>query len=366
MEALAHVAQSPVSLFRRSPRHMKRVLIFNFFGGVMDRGIPVYAQDITTCIRRLGMEAIELRCPRSLQRAPRVLQNLMFVFFEQVVAPSMRLLRRCSLTVYPYNSAGVIDAALGRSVLVIHDLISNHRGNTRLAARYIRATQAVHRMLSRPVCSASSHTLAQLHRLPAFHGCALRLWSNPFYSFEAALADQKREVSDHSRRPLRVLLGSGMGRNKDYAGALKLFRKSKLLAEAELHILGFGDDAALAKRRLGRMPDHLQRRIRVLPRLSLAGVVHEYTTADLIWVHSRKEGFGRCVVEGLLSGQAVVASDIGAFRELLGTGVYLYGKNGFDASIALALSQRGLAAMTFENYHVPLEAAVREVIAEYS
>lgn len=345
---------------------MKRVLIFNYFGGVMDRGIPAYAQDIVTCMRRLKIEVVELRCPGLLRRAPRALQNLLFVFFEQVVAPITRLLCRCSLTVYPYNSAGVIDAALGRSVLVIHDLIPNHRGNTRLAARYIRVTQAVHRMLARPVCSASPHTLTQLQRLPTFRGCALRLWSNPFYSFAAALGDQKTKLSDPSRRPLRVLLCSAIGPNKDYPGALKLFRRSKLLADADLRILGFGDDAALARRRVSRMPERFQSRIQVLPRLSLEEVVAEYTTADLVWVHSRKEGFGRCVIEGLLSGQAVVASNIGAFRKLLGTGVFLYGKKGFDASVARALSQTGRAAMTFEDYHAPLEAAVREVIAEYS
>jgi glycosyltransferase involved in cell wall biosynthesis len=345
---------------------MKRVLVFNYFAGVMDRGIPAYAQDIATCMRRLGMDVIELRCPRLLRRAPRMFQNLMFVFFEQVVAPSMRLLRGCSLTVYPYNSAGIIDAALGRSVLVIHDLIPNRRGNLQLSSKYIRVTQTIHRMLARQICSASSHTLAQLHRLPAFRDCALRLWSNPFYAFAAALGEQRLQVPAGSPRPLRVLLCTGMGPNKDYAGALKLFRKSKLLAEAELRIFGFGDDAALARRRLSRMPEHLQNRIRVLPRLSLAEVATEYTSADLVWVHSRKEGFGRCVVEGLLSGRAVIASDIGAFRELLGTGVFLYGKNGFDASIAHALSERGRATMTFENCHLPLEASVREVIAEYS
>lgn len=344
---------------------MKRVLVFNYFAGVMDRGIPAYALDIATCMRLVGLEVVELRCPRLLRRAPRALQNLLFVLFEQLIAPAMRLLRGCSLTIYPYNSAGVVDAALGRSVLIIHDLMPNHRSNTRLAARYIRISQAVHRMLSRPICSASSYTLAQLRRLPAFQGCALWLWSNPFYSFAEALGAQKQQTSERSR-PLRILLCSGLGRNKDYAGALKLFRKSKLLADAELRILGFGDDDALAKRRLSRMPEHLQRRIKVLPRLSLADVAMEYLAADLIWVHSRKEGFGRCVIEGLLSGRPVLASNIGAFRKLLGTGVMLYERNGFDAGIARALAEDRLATMTFEDYHLPLEASVREVIAEYS
>lgn len=345
---------------------MKRILVFNYFGGVMDRGIPTYAQDIVACLRRLDAEVIELRCPRLLRRAPRILRNLMFVFFEQVVAPAMRLLRRCSLTVYPYNSAGVIDAALGRSVLVIHDLMPNHRANTGLAARYIRFTQAVHRMLARPVCSASPYTLAQLRRLQAFQRCALRLWSNPFYSFASALGNHQPQAPDRSRGPLRVLLCSAMGPNKDYAGALKLFRKSKCLAQAELRILGFGDDAALAKRRISRMPEQLQSRIQVLPRLSLAEVALEYMNADLVWVHSRKEGFGRCVIEGLLSGRPVIASDISAFRKLHATGVFLYEKKDFDASVTRALAERAPGVMTFDDYHLPLEASVREVIAEYS
>jgi len=345
---------------------MKRVLVFNFFAGVMDRGIPAYTQDIVTCMRRLGMDVVELRCPSLLRPVPRTLHNLMFVFFEQVVAPIVRLLRRCSLTVYPYNSAGIVDAALGKSVLVIHDLIPNHRRNTQLSARYIRLTQAVHRSLSRQICSASSYTLTQLHRIPAFHRCTLGLWSNPFYSFAAALRERKSQVTEGARKPLRVLLCSGMGPNKDYAGALKIFRRSKLLQDAELRILGFGDDAPLARRRLSRMPEDLQKRIQVLPRLSLADVALEYMTADVVWVHSRKEGFGRCVIEGLLSGRPVIASDIGAFRKLLGAGAILYGKRGFDASVARALSQRGPATMTFDDYHLPLEASVRDVISKYS
>src|SRR5688572_23945652 len=123
---------------------MNRVLIFNFFGGVMDRGIPLYAQDIAECMRRIGIEPMELRCPRVLRRLPRMLRNPLFVLFEQVVAPLVRALRGCTLTVYPYNSAGLVDAALGRSVMVIHDLIGNSRGATGLAATYIRWTQATH------------------------------------------------------------------------------------------------------------------------------------------------------------------------------------------------------------------------------
>jgi hypothetical protein len=341
-----------------------RVLIFNFFGGVMDRGIPIYVQDIATCMRQIGIEAVELRCPRWLQRAPRALLNVLFVLFEQIVAPIMRLVRRCSWSVYPYNSAGVLDALLGRSVLVIHDLIPNHRSDTRFAARYIRATQAVHRLMRRSICAASSHTLSQLRRLPAFHRCRMWLWSNPFYAFEEALGGRRLQTIIRSHSPRRVLLCSGIGRHKDYAGALKLFRRSQRLADAELRIVGFGDDAALALRRISRMPEQLRSRIRILPRLTLDELVEEYTSADVVWVHSRKEGFGRCVAEALLSRQQVIASDIVAFRRLSGPGLHLYRRGSFDASIDRAMAARAASSVTFNCYHAPLEAAVRELLSE--
>jgi glycosyltransferase involved in cell wall biosynthesis len=341
----------------------KRVLVFNFFAGVLDRGIPLYAQDVATCMRRVGLEVIELRCPHWLGRAPRVLLNALFVVFEQVVAPLVRIARSCAWTIYPYNSAGVLDALQARSVLVLHDLISNHRRNTRFAARYIRTTQAVHRLLSRPVCAASPHTLAQLHRLPAFHRCSLRLWSNPFYSFEQASSMYSKKPAREPASKFRILLCSGMGRNKDYAGALKLFRKSRVLANAELRIVGFGDDAGLALRRVQRLPEDFRERIHVLPRLSLQELVEEYVSADVVWVHSRKEGFGRCIIEALLLRRPVVASDIGAFRKLKGLGLQLYRNDRFDASLELATSRHETSSVTFDSHHVPLEAAVRELLA---
>ena len=340
---------------------MKRVLLFNFFAGILDRGIPAYAQDITICMHRVGVEVVELRCPRLLRGLPRPLLNLCFVLFEQLLAPLVRLVRGCSATVYPYNSSGVIDSVFGRSVLVVHDLISNHRQNTRVAARYIRLTQAVHRGLRRPICAASSHTYTQLHRLKAFHKSPLWLWTNPFYAFESALKQQEVPLRTPSR-PLRVLLCSGMGSNKDYAGALKLFRKSSALATAELHILGFGHDARLAKRRITRMPDSLRRRVRVLPRLSLAEVAAEYASADIVWVHSRKEGFGRPVVEALLAGKPVIATNIAAFREFARPGVYLYGRSNFARALEQAFEGGPAAPMRSATYHEPLERAVRALL----
>lgn len=344
---------------------MTRVLVFNFFGGVMDRGIPLYAQDIATCLRQMGFETLVLSCPRWLQSLPRPLMNLAFVLFEQVGAPVVRALRGCAFTVYPYNSAGIVDAALGRSVIVVHDLIGNGRNNARLAARYVRYTQAVHRALARPVCAASAHTLAHLRRLPAFRRCALRLWRNPFYAFEAALARRSTGVASHGAAGMRVLLCSGIGPNKDYAGALSLFTQSRVMEGAQLHVVGFGDDAHLAIRRASHLPDPVRERIVVLPRLSLDELVAEYAASDLVWVHSQKEGFGRFVIEGMMCERPVLASNISAFRDLVGPGLYLYRKGHFEEAASRALSGHLAPRANFATYHSALETAVREVVSTH-
>lgn len=346
---------------------MPRVLIFNFFGEVMHRGIPLYAADIAEAMRRVDIEAVELRCPRWLRRAPRFIRNLLFAFYEQVVAPVARVAHGCSLTVYPYNSAGIVDALLGRSVLVVHDLISNNLENRSAAAIYIRVTQRVHRQLGRRVCAASPLTLDQLRRIAAFKRCTLHLWSNAFYSFEAALnrseplATTESHESRDPRRP-RVLLCSGLGPNKDYGGALKLFATSAALADAELHVIGFGRDAALARRRLERFPDAVARRVVVHDSLEVEDLVEEYRAADVVWVHSRNEGFGRSLVEGRLSGKNVVASDIRAFRKHAAPGVFLYADADFNEVVLRALTADPPQALSAVAYHGALEAAVSEVV----
>lgn len=338
-----------------------RILIFNFFGGVMDRGIPLYARDIAECMRRAGFLPFELRCPGWLRRAPRPVRNIAFVLFEQVVAPITRVARGCEMTVYPYNSAGLIDAVLGRSIVVVHDLLPNRRENKSLAARYIRLTQSFHSTLRRPVCAASLHTLKYLRRLKAFRFCRINVWSNPFYSFGEALL-RVEDSARESGRPLRVLLCSGIGPNKDYAGALRIFRRSRALKDAELRIVGFGTGQYLAARRTARLPASLRNRIVLLPRLTLEELVTEYRMSDLVWIHSKREGFGRWIVEALLCGRPVVASRIGAFRRFASIGACLYDKDDFDSAVASALSQPEPAKLDLGEFHGSLEASVRDFL----
>ncbi len=346
-----------------------RVLVFNFFAGLKQRGIPVYSRELEACFRRLGVCHHELRAPAWLGRAPAIVQNLCFVLYEQIVAPLVARRLGCQLTVYPYNSGSLLDAWAGRAVMVIHDLIPNRRDSQGLAARYITACQAWHARLGRPVATVSRHTLRQLSRIEQFRRCEKYLWANPFYAFEDALARQpvrRRRTTEATT----VLLCSGIGPNKDWRGALLLLRSLPAEQAFDVRVLGFGDDVRLAQRRLGLLPDHWRTRVTLLPRLSLDETVAEFVRSDLVWVHSRAEGFGRPVMEARMCGRPVVASDIGAFRQLRRfRHVYLYRDEGFAAALeaGLADARAGSAhAASAQSFNRQLETEVARLLARHA
>lgn len=348
-----------------------RVLVFNFFGGIKARGIPVYAAELEECFRRLGVEHVELRAPAWLARAPTLLQNVCYVLFEQVVAPLVGRWRRTALTVYPYNACSLFDTLAGRAVMVVHDLIPNRRDSGGAAAKYIRVCQAWHARLGRPVATVSRHTLRQLQRLDQFRCCPLYLWANPFYAFEGALERRRSPCDAPDAPPQRrrsVLLCSGLGANKDYRGALRLLRQLPDDVDVDVRVLGFGDDAALAERALALLPPHRRAGVRVLPRLTLDGIVQAFCCADLVWVHSRAEGFGRPVVEARMSGRPVLATDIGAFRPLRRLNhVHLYKDAAFVEAFRTALAEAAshtITAASARSFNRQLEVEVMRLLEE--
>lgn len=353
---------------RQRSAQFPRVLVFNFFAGIKRRGIPVYAGELEECLARVGARHLELRAPTWVALLPPVVQNVLFVLFEQLVAPVMAWVRGCRLTVYPYNSGSVIDALLGRSVIVVHDLIPNRRGESGLAARYIRTCQSWHAHFGRPLATVSRHTLRQLQRVRTFRRCEKYLWANPFYSFESALqraASSGAQAVDQDRRPV-VLLCSGTGKNKDFSGAVRLLMSLGERGDVSIRVLGFGDDAPLAARKVKALPLPWRDRITVLPRLGLDAIVHEFSACDLAWVHSRNEGFGRPVMEARLCGRPVVATDIGAFRQLRRfRNLHLYRDGDFAAAFMAGLAESRGGACTpasAQGFNRQLEAEVSRLL----
>ncbi|MBN8487326.1 MAG: glycosyltransferase [Burkholderiales bacterium] len=350
----------------KPPDPLPRVLVFNFFADLKARGIPAYTAGLLQSLAHLGVPAIELKAPRWAVRLPPMLQNLLFVAYEQLVAPWLSRWHGCSLSIYPYNSVGLIDAVAGRAVMVVHDLIPSRRDSDGLAARYIRTCQRGHTWLRRPVAAVSRHTLRQLQRLPRFAPCEKYLWANPFYAFEAALAGHRVPLR-RAGGETRVLLCSGSGPNKQFREALRLLTRLPDPKTWRVRVLGFGDEAALAVRRVEALPPVWRDRVEVLPKLDLDEIVREYLGADLVWVHSRAEGFGRPVVEARLCGRPVLASDIGAFRQLRKLHhVHLYREDSFDSAVGLARADAakpcGHARAAF--LHDQLEQEVMRLLTE--
>jgi glycosyltransferase involved in cell wall biosynthesis len=360
------VAESPSDPWRRSSSDRPRVLVFNFFSGIKERGIPLYARELKVCLDRLGFVAFELTCPRWLRRLPSPLLNVLFVGFEQIVAPLVARARRCRLTIYPYNTVAVVDSWRQRAVLVVHDLIPNDRRASGLATRYIRWTQRLHCARQQPICAVSDHTLKILQRLNPYAGCPLFCWTNPFYAFEEAARRAAGPVAGH--RECRVLLASGTGANKNFAGALALFAAAAHVHDVHLRVVGFGNDAHLARRRIRALPESLSARITVLGMLTIDELAVEYRDVDLVWVHSLKEGYGRPVVEARLSGRPALVSNIGAFRQLVRLGgVYLYTPETFAATLSslVAGGPKPRPAISAEPLHRRLESVVEEVMARF-
>jgi glycosyltransferase involved in cell wall biosynthesis len=70
-----------------------------------------------------------------------------------------------------------------------------------------------------------------------------------------------------------------------------------------------------------------------------ADVREAYAGCDIVICPSRMESFGRVVVEAMMNGLPVVASDIGPFRDLLGDGGGMLFPSGDAAAAAAALAK---------------------------
>lgn len=313
---------------RALPRAAKpcRFLLFNFFASVYDRGIPMYVQNLRSALEEQGVVCREFRCPMLLRRLPKQLLNVIFVFCEQCVVPMLAI--GCDRVLYPYNSVSLADSIAGRAVLVVHDFISASRRRRGFLARYIRGTQHFHAWLGRDVAYISRSTERIGRRLKWFPRSRTYLLPNSFFRFMRSLR------AEPVGRGEAVLLCAGWGDNKDLSGALELYRQSGLDRRRAMRILGIAGHQQAVDAFLEKYPE-LRERITVLPRLEQADVGDAYRAAAWVWVHSKKEGYGRPIAEAKLCGCRVVASDIPPFREQEDERTFFYtGLKEFEAAWA--------------------------------
>ncbi len=298
-------ARSRGAAVRRAAR-TPRVLLMNFFAGVFERGIPLYAANLAVGLENAGVECVQAKCPRRLLRLPRRALDVLFVVWEQAIVPLRGL--GCERVIYPYNSVSVLDSVLRNPAMVIHDFIQNSRRKRGLAARYVRCTQWVHARMGGDVVYVSPRTERVARRAGLFPRSRSFVFPNSFFRFQASLSEGSGNRGEH------VLLCSGWAPTKDLAGALELYRGSGLWRDRELKIMGVAGHSEEVDtfRRRNR---EAGARIEVLPRLEDSAVADAYRSAAWVWVHSKKEGYGRPIAEAKMCGCRVVASDIAPFRE---------------------------------------------------
>lgn len=293
-----------------------KIIINNYFSGVLKRGIPIYTAELSAQLRRDGNDIVELKCPQKLRRLPAVIHNIIFVLFEQIYIPIYGFVYRSNLNIYPYNSASVIDVLAGKSLIIIHDLISLKKKNKSLSSRYVSICIAFSSRFSSKYAYISKSTKRILQRVKLYNRSAGYYLPNTFYQFENYA--KKNNTKDLGY----VLLVTGHGENKDLPGALSLYFSLAKELKKPLKILGCGNHTEYVRSIIARFSHTVD--IDIIGFVSLEKVVELYAHSSFIWVHSKAEGYGRAIAEGKILNKNILCSKITPFIEQKAPNVFYY------------------------------------------
>lgn len=292
------------------------ILVNDFIGGALDRGIPLYVRNLIEGLRGEGLRASVVRAPAFCRRLPRGILYLMAVAIEQLILPAIGFFLRADLTIYPYNSVAVIDLLTRRGRIVVHDLEQLNRPLSFSKLYYLFCYRAV-KWCNAPLFTISDITRQRLARSGLFGSGPVTILPNTFYAFERLAA------AETPNRSPSILLCTGSTANKDLETVVSEYLPAVLAQGHCVSILGLHKAGDTAK--LDSVAAFIASgQVRLCGRLSDAEVARAYRSHAIVWVHSLREGFGRCVVEGRLAGARVLATDIAEFEELRDTDVHLY------------------------------------------
>ena len=295
------------------------VLVNDFIGGVLDRGIPLYVRNLVQGLRDEGVRVTVVRAPSFFRKIPRGAFYMISVLMEQLVLPVIGFILRADVTIYPYNTMAIADMLSRRGRIVVHDLELLNRSHFSPARLYCSVCYAAIRRLAYPVFTIADLIQKKILERGIFGQAPIRLLPNTFYIFEDLIrANAPAAVVEKS-----ILLCTGSTENKDLASLVSEYLPAALFQGFRVSILGLHkkSDAAI----LDTLRSFLTSgQIKLCGQLSDEEVAREYLTHQIVWVHSRREGFGRCVVEGRLAGRPVVCSAIPEFVTLKDNGVFLY------------------------------------------
>jgi glycosyltransferase involved in cell wall biosynthesis len=335
-----------------------KILINDFIGGVLDRGIPLYVRNLIEGLRAEGFDVRVARAPALCRALPRNVFYALAILVEQIALPVIGLLRRADLTLYPYNSVAIVDLLTRRGRIVVHDLEPLNRPMSFSKAYYLLCYRAL-KWRNGPIFTISELTRQRLLKSDLFGAGPVTILPNTFYAFEDLLGTQ----APLGNAGGSILLCTGSTANKDLETVVVDHLPRVLAKGIRVSIVGL-HKATDAPRLSALNAFVASGQLRVCGRLSDAEVVRAYQSHTLVWVHSLREGFGRCVVEGRLAGRRVICSDIPEFTGLRDDGVFLYQDAAEFATLVERLMPLPAPAGRYQGY--PYRELLRRAIYQFA
>ncbi|MGC6076271.1 glycosyltransferase [Citrobacter sp. wls757] len=334
---------------------MKKVLLFNFYKGILYRGIPIYSSNLAFALQQKGCIVKEWSCPTYFSKLPRIIIDLIFIFSEQVIIPIIFLFGQYDKVIYPYNSCSVLSVFTNKSLLIIHDFIPNKKNKKKisLSGLYIVITQRIHALFRRDVAFVSATTKRIGMNVVWLKNCRLYLFPNSFYSLEKRLLEA--DFQNNSNYGYITLI-SGNGENKEFTKAIDLWKSCDACKSQQLEVIGLGGHIEWAQ---DIVKTFELENVKILPVLSDDELIFKIKNSLLIWAHSTHEGFGRPVIEGRICGKNVLASNISAFREHKDDYVFLYNEHSFCEKYRLSLLSNDAKVYKIK-YHIILEEQIEK------
>jgi glycosyltransferase involved in cell wall biosynthesis len=296
-----------------------RILINDFIGGFLDRGMPLYVRNLIDGLKEEGFRVSVVRAPRICRRLPRNVFYMLAVLVEQIILPLVGLFKRADVTLYPYNSIAVADIFTGRGRIIVHDLEQLNRPASLSKSYYLACYRAI-KWRNWPVFTISKLSEQRLRDSGRFGDGPITILPNTFYAFERLLHAGADTVQSQRNS---LLLCTGSTANKDLETVVRDYLPKVLAKGFRVSVLGLHKMSDVP--RFASLDESINSgRLRLCGQLSDGEVAAEYEKHNITWVHSLREGFGRCVVEGGLAGRRVVCTDIPEFAELRDDNVSLY------------------------------------------
>lgn len=294
------------------------ILINDFIGGFLDRGMPLYVRNLIDGLKQEGFRVSIVRAPRICRVLPRNVFYIISVLAEQIALPAIGYLKRADITLYPYNSIAIVDLLTQRGRIVVHDLEQLNRAISPSKLYYLVCYRAI-KWLGRPIFTISKSSWHRMQASGRFGDGAITILPNTFYSFENLLSSHPPS----GRAKPSILVCTGSTANKDIESVVRDYLPEVLAAGFHVSVLGLHKTTDAA--RLAPLDEFMKSgQLKLCGQLTDAQVAEEYRKHSVVWVHSLREGFGRCVVEGRLAGAHVICTDIPEFVELRDDDVYLY------------------------------------------